>query len=116
MTQSKGGKQTNMLMATTYMQWALEKLKKEQSVNKSRANSESINLLETALMWNNKDRTNKGELSSYPTHLGSPNLTAKSVADHYRYIKDKDGNVMASCKCMSIHADDGGDFGEIEHA
>lgn len=39
-----------------------------REVTSSRENSLAITNLEQAMMWCNKDRTIKGELSPYPTH------------------------------------------------
>lgn len=51
------------------MEKALEGLREEQKAHNSRENSVAITQLETAMMWNNKDRTIKGELKPYPTHV-----------------------------------------------
>lgn len=40
-----------------------------QGVKPSRENSISITNLEQAMMWSNKDRTVKGELTPNPTHV-----------------------------------------------
>lgn len=44
-------------------------LKDESEVAKSRENSLAITKIEEAMMWNNKDRTLKGELKPYETHV-----------------------------------------------
>lgn len=59
--------------AAAYMQRAFELLSEEKKIKPSRENSETITLLETAMMWNNKDRTIKGELKPYPTHVTDQN-------------------------------------------
>jgi len=57
---------TEEATAVDLMTQGLEALKKAPS---SRENSIAITKLEEALMWSNKDRTIKGELKPYPTHI-----------------------------------------------
>jgi len=48
---------------------AFETLMEEKKAKPSRENSETLTLLETAMMWNNKDRAVKGELEKSDTHI-----------------------------------------------
>lgn len=57
---------TNEAKAVTSITQALELLRE---ANPSRENALSITKLEEALMWCNKDRTIKGQLKPYPTHV-----------------------------------------------
>jgi hypothetical protein len=51
------------------MEKALESLKEEAKAGRaSRENSLAITNLQQAMMWNNNDRTIKGELKPYDTH------------------------------------------------
>jgi hypothetical protein len=64
----------------------MEALRALQSVKASRENSLVITKLEEAIMWCNKDRTIKGQLTANPTHVqvepigaGTPDEKAKDV-------------------------------------
>lgn len=62
---------SDLLYAHKVMEKALSYLLKEKKSKPTRENSETITLLETAMMWNNKDRANKGELKASPTHVNT---------------------------------------------
>lgn len=57
---------TNEELAVSRLMEALELLKQAAP---SRENSLAITKIEEALMWSNKDRTIKGQLQPYPTHV-----------------------------------------------
>lgn len=57
--------------ADAIMRKALTVLQEEKRTKPSRENSETITLLETAMMWNNKDRATKGELPKNETHVST---------------------------------------------
>lgn len=57
---------TSQHMAHDFMKSALESLR---IATPSRECSLAITQLETAMMWNNKDRANKGELEKSETHV-----------------------------------------------
>jgi hypothetical protein len=48
---------------------ALDALRLEAKSQPSRANSIAQTELETAMMWNNKDRADKGQLKGSDTHV-----------------------------------------------
>ncbi len=50
---------------------AVQILQAEKTSRPSRENSETLTLVETAMMWNNKDRAEKGELPKYETHVST---------------------------------------------
>lgn len=57
----------------TQEEQAWEKMKEAfellKSVAPTRENSVALTQLETAMMWVNKDRVNKGQLEALPTHV-----------------------------------------------
>ena len=67
---TKMDNRTPLERANDYMKLAMEALQ-EPTMAKSRENSLAVTNLEQAMMWNNKDRTIRGELTPYPTHVQS---------------------------------------------
>lgn len=65
----KAIKKSLLKTAHAFMTLGLLFLKDESEVAKSRENSLAITKIEEAMMWNNKDRTLKGELKPYETHV-----------------------------------------------
>jgi len=61
--------ESKLSYAHKVMEKALSYLREEGKNKSSRENSIAITNLETAMMWNNKDRANKGELKPNPTHV-----------------------------------------------
>lgn len=62
--------QTKLEYANNVMRTALDALREEAKMGKSsRENSLAQTNLEQAMMWNNKDRANKGELTKSETHV-----------------------------------------------
>ncbi len=62
-------------LAATHMEHAFKLLNEEAKTKGSRLLSMSISYVEIALMLLNKDRTQKGELTPYSTHVDAENLT-----------------------------------------
>lgn len=68
-------KTTNGELANTHMTHAFNLLKKEAETKGTRELSLAITYLEIAMMFNNKDRTLKGEIKPYKTHVAVEDLT-----------------------------------------